>query len=106
MMSEQWTIWKYQIPTNQNAGLGNDDTFTLSMPYTAVPFSVGCQHGSAVLWAMVDTESELPTKHEPRQFLLCGTGLLMQQHPKSLKPLGTIMLHGGSLVLHVFEITK
>lgn len=102
---QRWTIWKYAIPLSQEDGLNGNDTFELLMPKGALPFSVGNQHGKPVLWVMVK-QSEDEEGNTKKRFLICGTGRTLMKHPNLLKPLGTILMEGGYLVLHVFEIAS
>lgn len=95
------TVYKYTIPIT--------DHVTIDLPVGAQVLSVGVQKGVNVqgypeamcLWALVRPKG--PT--EKRRFRIFGTG-----HP--IKPgdllfsrfLGTVMLEGGALVFHVFEV--
>ena len=102
---QEWTIWKYPIPLSQEEGLRGNDTFELLMPKGAIPLSVGNQHGKPVLWAIVDKLNANPEDAtDSKSFLICGTGGHLMKHPKLIKPLGTILMEEGWLVLHVFEV--
>lgn len=92
------TIWKYSIPLKEEEGLALDGTFTLLMPLDAYAFSVGEQYGKPVLWAMVDSELD----RVEYKFLVVGTGIELPEIPYAT-PIGTVLLHAGSLVLHIFD---
>ena len=85
-----WTIWKLTLP--DHPGL-----CTLAMPKGAQVLSVQAQADRAVLWALVDPEAE----REAREFRMLLTGDEFRQEP--LSHLGTVQLHDGRYVLHVFE---
>lgn len=82
------TVWKFPIPVN--------DTVTIPMPIGAEVLSVQLQHDDACVWARVDREMPM----EPRRFHWRGTG-----HPADGlgRFVGTILVHGGELVFHLFE---
>ena len=83
------TIWKYPCPMQDN--------FTLIIPVGARFLSLHTQYGNPCLWFLVDDWA--PT--QPRHFLVRETG--QQLPPQKLTFLGTCLIHGDSLVLHVFE---
>lgn len=85
------TIWKYIWPLPQ-------DRVEFDMPKGAKVLSVNEQAGHLCLWALVDDVAE----KEKRKFSVVGTGHSAPDTDDS-KHLGTILMHGGSLVLHVFE---
>lgn len=82
-------VWKYVLPIH--------DWPSLAMPEGARVVAVAEQGEALCLWADVDTDAPLCV----RQFRLAGTG-----HP--LGPvgdhLGTVLLMGGRLVLHLYDI--
>lgn len=84
------TIWKFPLEMTDNP--------TISMPSGAEVLSVAVQGGAAQVWALVDEEA--PTRD--RAFKVHGTG-----HPAvdvvAGEFLGTVILHGGSLVFHIFD---
>lgn len=84
------TVFKYPVPIT--------DTFTLRLPDEAEVLSVAVQSGSVYLWALLDPSQAT----EPRRFRLAGTG-----HPiteELLIFIGTVLLHDGALVFHLFEV--
>lgn len=91
------TVWKYT--------LGVEEHQYLNMPCDAQVVHVGEQHGDLCIWALVDTEQP----KEDRFFHVFGTGHPMTMDAtsrfagKEYQYLGTGMLQGGSLVLHVFK---
>jgi hypothetical protein len=84
-------VFKYVLP--------DDDEFTLPFPAGAKLLHLDCQDNEVVLWALVDPDA--PT--ETRRFRLAGTG-----HPIEtacpLTHIGTVLLMGGKLVFHLFEV--
>lgn len=84
------TIWK--LP------LAHEAEQTLSVPQGARIISVHAQAENACLWVEVETNNP----PEARTFCIFGTG-----HPMDLYGnlifLGTVLMLGGSLVLHVYE---
>lgn len=83
-------VYKYNLPM--------DDYVTINLPRGAEVLHVGVQHGETQLWAKVDTGKPA----EKRRFRIAGTG-----HPldgDKLEFVGTLMLAGGGLVFHVFEV--
>ena len=72
------------------------DRVTVPMPWTREILCVQMQAGVPCVWARVDPESTLV----PVVFAVVGTG-----HPlpaDSGPYVGTVQLHGGALILHVF----
>ena len=85
-----WThIWKYN--------LNIEDHQVIEMPQRARLLSVDVQRGVPRLWAEVDQKAPL----EKRRIWVMGTGNPL---PKDLTFdfIGTLLLHDGELVLHVF----
>ena len=85
------TVYKYL--------LGVNDMVTLDLPQGAEPLHVDVQGGRVWLWARVD-----PSQPEvPRVFRIAGTG--HDLGPANNAPhVGTVLLHDGRLVFHVFEL--
>ena len=83
------SIWKFGLPLS--------DRVEIEMPHGAQVLSVGVQRGNPCLWALVDAHR----RQVHRTFYVHGTG-----HPV-IDPdalfIGTIQLHGGALIFHVFE---
>lgn len=84
-------IWKFTLRL--------EDSVTLWMPQNARVLHVGVQQGGAHLWVLCNPKA--PT--EERLFRIVGTG-----HPFDGNGhyLGTVFLHDGALVLHVFEVAR
>lgn len=85
------TIHKYVLPIE-------DETF-IAMPQNAKVLSVRVQRGLPVVWALVDPRQRVHTK---QWFFVLGTG-----NPVDFDVtgdfLGTIQMHGGDLVFHVWH---
>ncbi|MCY9861200.1 hypothetical protein OTK49_01500 [Vibrio coralliirubri] len=62
--------------------------------------SVGQQFNEVKMWVEVNLDE---TKTEVRKFALVGTGIRNELNGTE-KFLGTVMCHGGSLVLHAYEV--
>lgn len=87
------SIWKFEVPI--------DDVFTTAIPRGATILSVDEQHGTVWMWAEVDPDAS----KEKRSFRLAGTGHSMPANEER-RFIGTVFLHGGSLVFHLFEIEE
>lgn len=83
------TIWKFGLIPNENG-------VTLAMPAGAQVLCVQAQRETPCLWAVVDSDAYMVS----RVFRTFGTG---HPVPPGLVYIGTYQLHGGALVLHVFE---
>lgn len=57
---------------------------------------------SVCLWALVDVPANACVT---RPIRMVGTGMHDEVKPTDVF-IGTVQLHGGNLVLHVFEVTK
>jgi len=88
------TIYKYQIPLDTDAPI-------LDLPDGAQILHVDTQTGEDLcLWALVDPSLDSCT----RRFLhIVGTGQPVPQVKYGLAHLGTALMMGGRLVIHVFE---
>lgn len=85
------TVWKYEWPLPR-------DLAEFPMPAGAQILCAREQHEGLCIWALVDPEGAPETRH----FCLSGTG-----HPaQDGKYVGTGLLMGGDLVLHVFEVVE
>lgn len=84
------TIYKYPAPVSA-------DRLTITLPEGAEILTVQVQNGEPHVWARVDN-SRPPVA---RLFRWYGTG-----HASRLdaKYIGTIQLHDGALVFHLFEL--
>jgi len=87
-------VYKYEIPVNEHA--------VVQMTAGAQVLSVHEQNDALYAWALVDpAESQMKS----RMFFIVGTGYSMEYHDQ-MRFIGTAHMHGGSLVLHVFEIQR
>lgn len=87
-------VWKFQIPLAQ---LNADAEVAIAMPMDSEVLTAREQGDTLCVWARVDPDE---TRKVKRMFAVCGTG-----HPAPFTDyVGTGMLFGGSLVLHVFVV--
>lgn len=88
------SIWKFPLKVEDNQ--------SVFMPKGAEILTVQAQGGNPCIWALVNTEEP---DEEQRLFQIFGTG-----HPVSdnieRKYINTFQVQEGTLVFHVFEITK
>lgn len=68
------------------------------MPVGSEILSVQTQFDSPQLWALVNPSE---TRKETRVFKSYGTGHPIPENPG--KFIGTVQIHSGSLIFHVFE---
>ena len=87
-------IWKYNL-TESNP--------VLTMPEGARVLSVQLQRDDICLWAMID-DAAMSTQVE-RRFRIHGTGHVIE-NGDALVYVGTVQMCEGSLVLHVFEVSR
>jgi hypothetical protein len=83
-------VYKYAIPIKE--------LFELEMPQGAKILDLQLQFGEPVIWAAVDPSQPMVK----RKFGLLGTGGAVNF--KLPKHVGTFQMHGGSTVLHLFEL--
>ena len=90
------TIHKYPLPV--------DYVSTIKMPMGAEILCAKTRGGEDItLWAMVETDADL----ELRCFCVVGTGMEVPIiDGANLKFIDTVILRGGKLVFHVFEVFK
>ncbi len=82
------TIYKYDVPLTNEVGI--------EIPGFIQWLHVGVQYDVAVVWAVVDTDKPMANQ----RLHVRGTG-----HPMTGEEgehVGSIQLHGGALVFHVF----
>lgn len=93
------TIYKYDIPIT--------DYFELWLPGGAQILKIECQHSEPIrggeqdfvqLWAAVDTNNQSAI----RKFAFYGTGHKFR-HDNQIY-IGSVILAGGALVFHLYEI--
>ncbi len=87
-------IWKYEI------GIG-DGIQIVDMPFGARVMTAQMQVSTLCLWAMVEPSERLTR----RTFIVYGTGHRIGDDD-ALTYVGTVQVHGGALVFHVFEVTS
>ncbi len=83
-------IWKYQLATGLNP---------VEMPGDARVLSAHGQRDEVCIWALVDPERPVET----RRFWVLGTGHTTDPAVSLGAFIGTALLYGDSIVLHVFE---
>lgn len=83
------TVHKYPLPAHD---------CLVHMPLGAKVIHADIQGEQICLWAHVDTKQ----KKELRRFMIVGTGHTMPEGQK-LEHRGTVLMHEGTLVVHVFE---
>lgn len=86
------TIWKFPLALERAQDI--------EMPAGAEILSIGNQRETICLWARVETEK---TNKETRRFVIVGTGHGAPDAVGS-KLIGVVMMQGGDLIFHVFEI--
>jgi hypothetical protein len=87
-------VYKYAVPIA--------DQFTLKLPEGAEILSVHAQQNTPYFWALVEPTALL----EKRHFRLAGTEHPIEESREQLKFIGTVHLHDGALVFHLFECQK
>lgn len=87
------TVYKYEL---------HPDRLKIEMPKGAKILTAREQHDTICVWAEVDTENAT----EVRTFEVFGTGhAIPYDMGVSREYISTVMLMGGSLVMHVYEYT-
>ena len=82
-------IWKYHLAHH---------LASIPMPKGAEILTVQQQDNFLYLWAAVDPHQEL----EPRRFMIHGTGVAGRGIQRE-NYIGTVQVHGGNYVWHIFE---
>ncbi|PID86399.1 hypothetical protein CSB08_00235 [Candidatus Gracilibacteria bacterium] len=85
-----YTVYKYEVPI--------EDYFSLQIPKGSEILSFQTQRSTPCIWVKVDPENTT----EERKFRFLGTGHPIEE--ENLSFIGTIKLHQGGLVFHLFEI--
>jgi hypothetical protein len=94
-MKEELRVWKFPWPTTAGE-------FTINMPLGSQILCAREQDAhNAVLWAQVGVKGDDVEKWEKRQFVSVTTG--GHDNPPG-RYVGTAVLLGGGLVLHLFEV--
>jgi len=83
-------IYKYGLPM--------EDYAPIAMPVGAIVLSVGVQHGTPVVWALVNPNAPM----ECRTLRVAGTGHPIEE-PERWEFIGTFQLDNGNLIFHVFD---
>lgn len=86
------TVWKYRLFITGGVQY-------VQMPAGAELLKLDVQNGEAMLWARVSIQSDAPMV--ARRFEFVGTGHHVRSNTGHV---GTILLNGGALVLHLFEL--
>lgn len=84
------TVWKFQLRM--------ENTQDVSMPDGAIPLRVIEQGNTIALWALVKPDRPKVT----RQVTIVGTGAPVDDKLGVFEYVDSVLLHGGSLVFHVF----
>lgn len=84
------TIHKYRLKGQKEQ--------VLELPRGSKILTVHEQNGDAMLWALVDIESE---EKEKVEFKIVGTGWVFED--KGFEYVSTFQLENGTLVFHVFK---
>lgn len=92
------TIHKYTVNLKD---LDQNGRVLVDMPIGASVLSVGRQHDdfNVKIWVEVYTEN----RNAPREFYFIGTGRPFPDGIMSINYVGTVQLHDGDLMLHVYE---
>jgi hypothetical protein len=80
--------------------LEQSDVQEIEVPAGAEMLCAREQHGQVAVWYRCDPDAP----KETRKLALCGTGHQAPSRDQS-RYLGTASLHGGELIVHVFEQT-
>ncbi len=83
------TIWKFpfQITDHQ----------VIEMPAFSQLLTVQMQHGEPCLWALVNPDARKVDRH----IIVHGTGHQVESEAEAY--VGTVQVHGGQLIFHVFD---
>ena len=92
------TIWKFECPIA--------DEVVIHMPLGSQILCVQMQHNVPCIWALVD--DAMPKLIH--NFAWRGTGhpcdnLKPRHHESEPRYIGTVQMHNGSLVFHLFEVS-
>ena len=85
------TIFKYAL---------NPNDLNLKMPVGAKILSAHNQNNQICIWAEVDTSAEL----ELVGFEILGTGHEIVINENNREFIGTVLIHDGELVFHVYKL--
>ena len=90
------TIWKFPITVG--------DIVKIEMPLYAEILTIQSQFDEPMMWALVDPKQI----KEIRYFEVFGTGHSVPDldNDKKRKYINTFQVHGGSLIFHLFELSR
>jgi hypothetical protein len=88
-------IWKYPLT---DWGPGSRVRHAIDMPSGATVLALQDQFGMSTLWVQVDPEAP----RAERTFEWVGTGHPVPEHGEYV---GTVQVHGGQFVFHLYEVT-
>ncbi len=86
-------VWKYVLPL--------EDCASIDMPIGCKVLSAGVQDEQICIWALVDPSDLIGTARY--RFRIAGTGRPIKDS-EHLDFIDTVLLMGGSLVFHVFQV--
>lgn len=86
-------VHKYILPMR--------DLTSITMPKGAKILSVKDQGGIPMVWALIDPAEDVCVQHE---FRVAGTGHDIDPLHATCPFVGTLHLHGGALVFHIFDL--
>lgn len=85
-------IYKYPLPKSE--------TFTINVPKGGRILHIDVQFGHPEMWILIDPEASF----EDREFFIAMTGQeIPEARHRNSEYVGTFLLSGGDLVLHLFE---
>jgi len=87
------TVWKYLI---------YPETFTISVPDSAILRHVEAKGNEPFMWLEVDTDKA----HKTRTFRAFATGESLDKYPAHLEYCGSFLLEKDTLVFHLYEIIE
>ena len=87
-------IWKFRLPI--------EDYPSIEMPVGAKPLFVAEQNAEPFLWALVDPDDKQEAT-EIHRFRVVGTGHRLEDREAG-SYVGSLILQGGLLVFHVFDL--
>lgn len=95
-------IWKFELNPSgkvcRDTDQGNCET--VDMPSGSIILSAAGQGDNICIWAEVNPEAEAKTE----RFEVVAPG--GQVAPSNRRFIGTVLLHGGLLVLHVYHLPR
>lgn len=77
------------------------DIIEVQMPAGALPLHFDFQRGVLCVWAVIDPDA---LEVETKRFRMAGTGHDLDVGETPIRFMNTLLLHGGELVFHFFEL--